>query len=344
MLKTLIDHGANVNSVDIENKTSLHVAIENQHEEIISILLCHPSIDLKIRDKSGNTPFATALTIRNHKAAQSILERLPNAAEQMDQRGRNFLHIAIMKDDLESVLFLLSIQVDVNSRVHDVNQTPPLHLAAASKNEMLVRNLILAGARINDKDATSKTALHIAAERGNLPAVSALLQNGADFDAVDSDGNNALHIAVRESHLPVVRELLTETGVNAEAINLKGRNPMHELCRSGKDNVAAAICELFLECMPKYPVNTAELQQGNTPLLLAFMRGQAPLCKVLVKNGACLGAENKDGVTIFNFKLATNQLLHKLLDQLPQESPWATSDLCQECGAKFTIIMRKHHW
>lgn len=74
--------------------------------------------------------------------------------------------------------------------------------------------------------------------------------------------------------------------------------------------------------MPKYPINTAELQEGNTPLLLAFMRGQAPLCKVLVKNGACLGAENNDGVTIFNYKLATNQLLHKLLDQLTQEGPW----------------------
>lgn len=85
-------------------------------------------------------------------------------------------------------------------------------------------------------------------ERGNLPAVSALLQNNADFDVVDGDGNNALHIAVRESHLSVVRELLTESRVNAEAINLKGRNPLHELCRSGKDNVAAAILELFLEC------------------------------------------------------------------------------------------------
>lgn len=344
VLQTLIDHGANVNAVDADNKTPLHIAIENQHEEIIKILLCHPNIDLKVRDKAGNTCFAAALTFRNHKAAQSILERLPNAAEQIDQRGRNFLHIAIMKDDLESVLFLLSIQVDVNSRVHDVNQTPPLHLAAASKNEMLLRNLILAGARVNDKDSTSKTALHIACERGNLPAVSALLQNGADFDAVDNDGNNALHIAVRESHLPVVRELLTESRVNAEAINLKGRNPLHELCRSGKDNVAAAILELFLECMPQYPINAPELQQGNTPLLLAFMRAQSPLCRVLVKNGACLGAENKDGVTIFNYKLATNQLLHKLLDQLQKESPWATSELCQECGTKFTITMRKHHW
>lgn len=342
VLHTLIDHGANVNAVDCDLKTPLHIAIENQHEEIIGILLCHPGIDLKIRDKSGNTPFAAALQVRNNKAAQNILERLPNAAEQMDQRGRNFLHLAIMRDDLESVLFLLSIHVDVNSRVHDVNQTPPLHLAAASEKEMLIRNLILAGARLNDRDATQKTALHIAAERGTVAAVSALLQNGADFDAVDGDGNNALHIAVREGHISVVRELLTESELNAETVNLKGRNPLHELCRCGKDNTAAGILELFLECMPKYPINAPDLQ-GNTPLLLAYMRGQATLCRTLVKRGACLGAENKEGLTIFNFKLATNQLLHRLLDELPQESPWATSELCQECGTKFTITMRKHH-
>lgn len=342
VLHTLIGHGANVNAVDCDLKTPLHIAIENQHEEIIGILLCHPGIDLKIRDKTGNTPFASALQVRNNKAAQNILERLPNAAEQIDQRGRNFLHLAIMRDDLESVLFLLSIQVDVNSRVHDVNQTPPLHLAAASEKEMLIRNLILAGARLNDRDATQKTALHVAAERGTVGAVSALLQNGADFDAVDGDGNNALHIAVREGHIAVVRELLTESELNAEAVNMKGCNPLHELCRCGKDNTAAAILELFFECMPKYPINSPDLQ-GNTPLLLAYMRGQAQLCRMLVKNGACLGAENKEGLTIFNFKLATNQLLHRLLDELPQESPWASSELCQECGTKFSITVRKHH-
>lgn len=341
-LQALIDHGANVNAIDRELKSPLHIAIENQNDEIIGIMLCHPGIDLKMRDKAGNTPFAAALLRRNHKAAQNILERIPNAAEQLDQRGRNFLHVAIMKDDLESVLFLLAIQVDVNSRVHDVNQTPPLHLAAASENEMILRNLVLAGARVNERDATQKVALHVAVERGRVELVSALLHNGADFDAVDNDGNNSLHIAVREGHLPVVRELLTESTINAECVNLKGRNPMHELCRYGKDQTAAAICELFLESMPNYPLNTPDLQ-GNTPLLLAYMRGQAPLCKILIKSGACLGHENKDGVTIFNFQLATNQLLHKLLDQLPQESPWATSDLCQECGAKFTITMRKHH-
>ena len=67
---------------------------------------------------------------------------------QFDNKGRNFLHMAIQKGDIESILFLLSIHVDVNSRVQDVNQTTPLHLAARTGNEMLVRSLILAGARV----------------------------------------------------------------------------------------------------------------------------------------------------------------------------------------------------
>lgn len=344
VFKKLLDHGANANVMDFESKTPLHLATETQHNEIVEMLLYHhPNVDLRMRDKNGHTPFATAVTMRNHKAAQCILDRYPNAAEQIDQRGRNFLHTAIMKNDLESVLFLLSIQVDVNSRVHDVNQATPLHLAASAEDEMLVRNLILAGSRVNEKDGTGKTALHIAVEMNRPGAVSALLQNGADFDAVDSDGNNSLHLAVREGHLAVVRVLLIESQINAEALNVHSRNPLHELCRTGKDNVAVAICELFLECMPQYPINHPD-HNGNTPLLLAYTRGQAGLCKVLVKNGACLGAENKEGVSIFNFQLATNQLLHKLLDQLAKESPWTTTESCQQCAEKFTLIMRKHHW
>jgi len=59
--------------------------------------------------------------------------------------------MAIQKNDMESVLFLLSIHVDVNSRVQDATQTPPLHLAAASGSEMLVRSLLLAGARVSSR-------------------------------------------------------------------------------------------------------------------------------------------------------------------------------------------------
>jgi len=41
------------------------------------------------------------------------------------------------------------------------------------------------------------------------------------------------------------------------------------------------------------------------------MKGNGNLCRTLVKAGACLGAMNKDGVTIFNYQVATKQLLSR---------------------------------
>lgn len=341
VVQTLIEHGAAINNKDIQGKTPLHIAIENQHDGIISLLLCHPGLDLTLRDKSGLTPFAAALTYRNNRAAQAILDRMPTAAEQYDNKGRNFLHTAIQKGDMESVLFLLSIHVDVNSRVQDTSQTPPLQLAAAAGSEMLVRSLVLAGARVDDRDAHRRTALHVAAGAGHAAVASALLQNGADADASDSEGDNALHIACREGQLGTARVLLTESQLDAEAANLKGRNPLHELARASKDT-AAGIAELFIECMPRYPLDKPDLD-GNTALLLAYMKGNGNLCRTLVRSGACLGAMNKDGITIFNYQVATKQLLHSLLDNLSQEPPWAEGDICLECGIKFGLTIRKHH-
>lgn len=83
---------------------------------------------------------------------------------------------------------------------------------------------------------------------------------------------------------------------------------------------------------------------GNTPLLIAYMKGNGNLCRTLVKAGACLGSMNKDGITIFNYQVATKQLLYRLLDSLTQEAPWSDKDCCLECGTKFSLTMRKHHW
>jgi len=83
--------------------------------------------------------------MKNNKAAQKILNLEPQAAEQYDSRGRNFLHTAILKGDLESVLFLLSINVNVHSRTQDQNSLTPLLLAVQKGHAMMVRNLILAG-------------------------------------------------------------------------------------------------------------------------------------------------------------------------------------------------------
>uniref|UniRef100_A0A673GLN3 Ankyrin repeat and FYVE domain containing 1 n=1 Tax=Sinocyclocheilus rhinocerous TaxID=307959 RepID=A0A673GLN3_9TELE len=337
----LLEFGANVNAQDSEGRAPIHVAISNQQSIIIQLLISHPEIRLNIRDRQGMTPFACAMTHKNNKAAEAILKREPGAAEQVDNKGRNFLHVAVQNSDIESVLFLISVQANVNSRVQDSAKLSPLHLAVQAGSEIIVRNLLLAGAKVNELTKHRQTALHLAAQLDLSTICSVLIENGVDFAAVDENGSNALHLAVMQGRLNNVRALLTESNIDAEAYNLRGQSPMHVLGQYGKEN-AAAIFELFLECMPEYPLDKPD-NEGNTVLLLAYVKGNANLCRAIVRAGARLGLNNNQGTNIFNYQVATKQLLFRLLDMLSKEPPWCDGSNCYECMTKFGVTTRKHH-
>ncbi|XP_029654379.2 rabankyrin-5, partial [Octopus sinensis] len=341
VVQCLMEHGADVNIQDAEGNCPLHIAIQNQHAVIISLLLAHPNLNLSLKNKQGLSPFAVAMTTKDNKAAQAILNREPTAAEQTDNKGRNFLHTAIMNGDIESVLFLISVHADVNSRVQDTQQYTPLHLAVLALSEIITRNLILAGADVNERTLHGESALHLSSMNDNPSLVTALLENGVEINAVDENQNNALHIAVAHGNMHTIRCLLTESTIEAEVPNGKGQNPLHILCQYGKDN-AAAIFELFREAMPDYPIDAPDME-GNSALLLAYLNGNGPVCRALVRANACLGLTNKHGCSIFNATVASKQLIFKLLDMLSKEPPWCDGENCLECGVKFGIKTRKHH-
>lgn len=50
-------------------------------------------------------------------------------------------------------------------------------------------------------------------------------------------------------------------------------------------------------------------------LLLAYMKGNANLCRAIVRAGARLGVTNNQGINIFNYQVATKQLLFRLLGE-----------------------------
>ena len=68
---------------DAEGNTPLHVAIINQHMNIITILICAPNLDLSIRNKQNQTAFACSIVSKNNEAADLILKREPKAADQV---------------------------------------------------------------------------------------------------------------------------------------------------------------------------------------------------------------------------------------------------------------------
>ena len=121
-----------------------------------------------------------------------------------------------------------------------------------------------------ERSLTGETGLHMAAERDFAEIASVLLNNGVDFAAVDEEGNNALHVAVRGGNVATIRVLLSESRIDAEALNDKGRSPFHVLAKF-TDNNTRDIFDTFLEFMPEYPVDKTDAE-GNTPLLLAYIK------------------------------------------------------------------------
>ncbi|CAK9295990.1 unnamed protein product [Gordionus sp. m RMFG-2023] len=341
LVACLLEHKADINIIDSESKTPLHVAIENQHQALIHSLLSHPFINLTIKDKRGKTAFESALDLKNHEAALAIVNREPGASEQMDSKGFNFLHNSIKNKDIENVLFLIGIRANVNSRVQDFLQNTPLHLATSESSEIIIRNLILAGSDVNAKNTNSQTPLHLAVISGNADYVRIMVENGADIDAKDNNGNSVLHLAIMNGNIECLEYLLIETDISPDTINFKNRSALHLIGIYVKDN-GSAVFDLFKQHRQNFPIN-AQDNDGNTPLLYAYLNGRGNLCRSLVKGGASLGNTNFEGVSIFNAQVASHQLLFRLLDMLNDEPTWTESDYCNECNTKFGITMRKHH-
>ncbi|CAF1139911.1 unnamed protein product [Adineta ricciae] len=311
VVSTLIEHHADINKKDAEGNTPIHVAIINQHLNIINLLIRAHNLDLSIRNKQNQTAFACSIVSKNNEAANLILKREPKAAEQIDNRGRNFLHIAVQNGDIESVLFLLTVHVNVNNRVQDASQLTPLHLCVQTGNEIILRNLLLAGANINDVTANRRSALHIASENNRGFICSILIENHIQTNLSDANQNTALHLAVQHGHLDVVRRLLSESDIDVFALNNKGMNCLHVLAYYSMEN-AHSIFAILLQFYPKFPLDIQDTQ-GNSALLLAYKNGHGQLCRALVIASANLSICNHESLSIFTMPAASKALLVNIL-------------------------------
>uniref|UniRef100_A0AC35TXH5 FYVE-type domain-containing protein n=1 Tax=Rhabditophanes sp. KR3021 TaxID=114890 RepID=A0AC35TXH5_9BILA len=327
---------------DGDGKTPAHLAIQEEDTEILRILLStHDVSFLNARDKLGMTPLALAMKRKNVFAAKEIVNRLPHAAVQVNGNGENLLHVAVKNDDFESVLFLLSLQIDVNIVTQDKFKFTALHLASQIGSEMIIRNLLLAGARINTVNSKGLTSIHIAAFHGHALALQILISNEAECNIVDIESNSALHSAVIGESEEAFKVLLMESQINPYIQNIFGQSCLH-LMTGISSKTSTTMFNCLIQNFPDFPLEAAD-GDGNTAFLLAYHHGNGELCRALIKQNVCIAITNAHGMSIFSIETPTKQLLYGLLDNLKSEPKWSEGDNCSDCKTKFTLTMRKHH-
>lgn len=238
----------NVNARDATGKTALHLAVARRCPQVVRLLL-DAKADVNAEDKDGNTP-AMVLSYKggsdprqpaSDALGEDIWYQLKAAGALVPDRpyespavlNEKLLDAAAStRTSLETVKGLLASGADVDTRDHRPKAPgrlrcvgfTPLHWAAATGNAAMVKELLVAGAKVNlvakGHPFLNGTPLQVAATKGYQDVVKLLLAAGADVNA--KDGSRPLHLAACKGHVEVAK-LLLAAGANINAVTESGR-------------------------------------------------------------------------------------------------------------------------
>jgi ankyrin repeat protein len=192
IIKSLLDHGADVNAKGSGGFTPLMNATLASHSERIKLLISRGA-DVNARDDSGKT--ALMSSVERAAKAESDANTYPT------ERSRQAMRVDVVK-------VLLASKADVHAK--DNEGRTALLLAAQHGGSDMIRYLLDQGANVNDKSNDGWTVLMAAVNAGNPHAVKALLEKGADVNA-RTTRFTVLSVAL-QGRKPDIIQLVTTAG------------------------------------------------------------------------------------------------------------------------------------
>jgi ankyrin repeat protein len=210
MVKTLIEHGADIHKADNEGVTPILCAAYNNNLEMVKTLIEHRA-DIHKADDEGVTPILCAAYKGNLEIVQLLIEHGADI-NQADDEGITPILCAAYNNNIKMVQLLIEHGADIN-QADDEGDTPIL-IATDKNNPEIVKLLLEHGADINQADDEDWTPILIATDNNNLEMVKLLLGHGADIHKSDDEGDTPILIATDKNN-PEMVQLLIEHGANS---------------------------------------------------------------------------------------------------------------------------------
>lgn len=190
--------------------------------------------------------------------------------------GMCALFLAVERQHLQIVDFLLAAGVDVNSR--DSTGQTSLHRATRRRSEATLTLLLRNGAAINSKNDNGRTAFSAYVNTGDESCLRILLNAGADPNTTGHDGISELYEAAADGEVEYVKVLL-RYGTNPSIKTRYGWTPLHWAANNGHIEIVKLLIRAGAELSPVS-------DQSSTPLDMAIRAKQTVIADLLIRVGA----------------------------------------------------------
>jgi ankyrin repeat protein len=205
-----VEHGANVNSEDIDGKTVLQRTVENNLPDFVGYLVDHGA-DLNCKYEDGKT----------------------------------VLHRAVESHSPFFVKYLVELGADVSCRDNDSRTV--LHSAVQwFRNDYsadIVKYLVEHGADINCKDKDGRTVLHLAVKFSSPSIAIYLIEHSGDGNCKDAEGKSVLHTAVQHESLNIVKYLVEYYGAEVNCKDNYGKTILQSAVDTGLLDIVKCLVE-----------------------------------------------------------------------------------------------------
>lgn len=266
--------------------TALHVAVQNNNNELVAILLSAHA-DTDARDKRGKKycPIHYAAHNGNAEVLKALIKANADVNVKEGEFGRSALHILAnrwktkedsFKEALDALLSCKKIKVDIS----DSSGASPLFMAATKGWEYMVKALILKGAN-TESTIGNKTIANVI--RTKLPG----LLETIDFSQVEKpqrDLGEELYDALKHEDLGLFKNILNEINSASEISRASILEEDH-----GEYNLLGYACENglsdFVAELLKNGANPSQRDETNksSPILYATRNGFHKIVKMLIE-------------------------------------------------------------
>lgn len=204
MLKHLLIHdfkNIGVGILDIKDKlglTALQYSIIFNNLNAFNLLIEYEANYL-INNNQGLNSFHIAI---QYNRKEFFIELLNKIAEVnfVTKEKENLLHFCINYDRFEFVNLILKKKININNQEDTLGLTP-LHMAITKNNINTIQLLINNGAQINIQDFYGNTSLHYAISEKNEDIIKLLFKYQPNFNLTNIEGKTSLHIYLENSSI-----------------------------------------------------------------------------------------------------------------------------------------------